>query len=222
MPDESIKEPQAKDCASCAQNIKGSGQREGSRACRYARKVALLLEHDVEGDIYAASIPAASIFGQQYARFLGGHGIDVNAVSTELRFDTQAEGVKLNFSAVRPLTEDEFATVLRRRNDPEAIDAVTMTVGALDETPGNPVPVSQAAPVPAPVAPPPKPTPVPRAAAPAPTPAAKPQPKGGFVVSKKAEEPEVVEEPKVRESTKPIAVPDMTAVLNEWADGVDD
>ena len=107
-PASDVKAPQSSKCATCPQNVKGSGVREGTRACRFQRRLAVLLENDVQGDVYAMSIPAASIFDQgegrkmglqQYARFLGGHGTDVTAVVTELRFDTQSEGVKLTFSA---------------------------------------------------------------------------------------------------------------------------
>lgn len=236
VPHPSITNPQNRTCAGCPQDVKGSGVRDNTRACRYQRRLAVLLENDTQGDIYAMSIPAASLFAQgegtkmglqQYARFLGGHGIDVNAVVTELRFDTQAEGVKVNFSAVRPLTEEEFETVLSRRNDPAAIDSVTMTVAQLDEPAGaaaqdapkeTPAPVQQATAKPVT-----KPVEQPVQAAPAAVvaqPKATPKPKsGGFVVAKK-EEP--VAEPVVRETAKPVAVvEDVNAVLSDWGDADD-
>lgn len=233
-PDASVKAPQCDNCAKCLQNIKGSGVRENTRACRYQRRVALLLENDVDGDIYAMSVPAASLFAndnpekmglKQYARFVGGHGINVNAVVTEMRFDTQAEGVKVIFKAIRPLTEVEYATVTRRHDDPAAIDAVTMTVGEIDGAPdaptGAPAPAPVAAPKPAPVAAP-KPAPVA-----APVAASKPQPKaGGFVVTKKAETVaapavENVPEPVVRETAK-ATVPDVNSILSDWGSDADD
>lgn len=232
VPHPSIANPQNRTCAGCPQDVKGSGVRDNTRACRYQRRLAVLLENDTQGDIYAMSIPAASLFAQgegtkmglqQYARFLGGHGIDVNAVVTELRFDTQAEGVKVNFSAVRPLTEEEFETVLSRRNDPAAIDSVTMTVAQLDEgkeaAPEKPAePKVETKPVTVT-----KPAAEPVAATPAAVvaqPKATPKPKsGGFVVAKK-EEP--VAEPVVRETTKPVAVvEDVNAVLSDWGDADD-
>lgn len=220
-PDPSVKNPQSTACATCPQNIKGSGAGEG-RACRYSRKLAVVLENDVHGDVYAMSVPAASIFGQgegrkmglqQYARFLGGHGTDVTAVVTEMRFDTQAEGVKINFSAVRPTTEDEFNEVLRKQNTPEAIDAVTMTVSQIDgdDTPAASAPAPAAAPVAAPVA----------APAPAPAKAAK----SGFQVTKaKKEEPaaEVVDEPQVRAAAPRAAVSEVDDILSKWSDDTDD
>lgn len=202
VPHPSVQQPQAASCRDCPQNIKGSGVRENTRACRFQRKLAVLLENDLEGDIYAMNIPAASIFDQgegrkmglqQYARFLGGHGIDINAVVTEMRFDMNAEGAKLTFSAVRPLSDTDWEVVLRRNNEPAAIDAVTMTAADIDGAPRAtqapaPAPVAPTPPA-RPVAPPPpaKPAAAARPAAPAPTPApvrpaaaAAPAKAGGF------------------------------------------
>lgn len=239
-PHASVKAPQASACDKCPQNIKGSGTRADSRACRFQRRLAVLLENDMDGDIYAMNIPAQSIFSQgegrkmglqQYARFLGGHGIEVNAVVTELRFDTEAEGVKVTFSAVRPLEEAEYHTVVSRKDEPAAIDAVTMTVGEMDGAPedGTPAPVTPPAPAPMPVfsaapeapaapvaapKPTPKPTPAPsafKATKPAPAPVAAPAPAP------------VVEEPAVREAKAPApAVPDVSSILSQWGDDADD
>jgi hypothetical protein len=233
-PHDDVKNPQSNTCATCPQNIKGSAAQGEGRACRYQRRMAVLLENDVHGDIYALSIPAASIFDngegrkmglQQYARFLGGHGIDINAVVTEMRFDTSATAPKLNFSAVRPLEEAEWNTVVARKDDPAAIDAVTMTVGALDETPGNPVPTSTKTPAPAPAQPAAKAQPkdtgfrvtddIPVETAKA-TPKATPKPKAADPV-------EEVAEPVVREA-KPAAgaVPNVNAILADWGSDADD
>jgi hypothetical protein len=224
-PHEDVKAPQSAKCQTCPQNIKGSGANADSRACRYQRRLAVVLENDVQGDIYAMSIPAASLFDQgegrkmglqQYARFLGGHGVDVNAVVTEMRFDTNATAPKLTFSAVRPLEEGEYENIRLRKDEPAAIDAVTMTVGQLDEA----APATQAqAPAPAPVqapAPAPVQTPKPR---PRPT----PQASGFKVESDTPVSPAAtpVEEPTVRETPKQ-AVPNINAMLNEWGGDLDD
>lgn len=236
VPHPSVKAPQASSCDKCPQNIKGSGDRPDSRACRFQRRLAVLLENDLEGDIYAMAIPAASIFSQgegrkmglqQYARFLGGHGIEVNAVVTELRFDTEAEGVKVAFSAVRPLEVDEYNSIVARKDEPAAIDAVTMTVGEMDGAPedGTAVPAPEPAPAPMPVF---SAAPTPVAPAPAPKPAPKPAPApkpvaSGFKVTKSAPAPAPVEEPAVREAKAPApAVPDVSNILSQWGDDADD
>lgn len=208
VPHKDVKNPQSNSCASCPQNIKGSGSSADARACRFQRRVAVLLENDTQGDIYAMSIPAASIFAegegrkmglQQYGRFLGSHGVDVTAVVTEMRFDTASTAPKLVFSAVRPLEEAEFATVQERKDEPAAISAVTMTVSQLDGE-GESAPEAAPAPAPAPVA--------------APAPAAKKNP---FTAKKPAD----VQEPAVRETPK-LAVPDVNNILSTWGDDTDD
>ena len=213
-PHANVKNPQHKTCTGCPQDIKGSGQGD-SKACRYSRRLAVLLASDIQGDIYAMNINASSLFAQgegrkmglqQYARFLGGHGIEVNAVVTEMRFDTSAN-MKLVFSAVRPLEEHEWEAVKARMDEPAAVEAVTMTVAEID---GTPEAAALAAPAEQPVFIQPKATPAPA--------------KAEFKVEKpkKAEVvAEVIEEPVVREA-KPAAPASVKSILSDWGDDADD
>jgi hypothetical protein len=230
-PHEDVKSPQSSKCQTCPQNIKGSGANADSRACRYQRRLAVVLENDVQGDIYAMSIPAASLFDQgegrkmglqQYARFLGGHGVDVNAVVTEMRFDTNATAPKLTFSATRPLEEGEYDSIRMRKDEPAAIDAVTMTVGQLDEATTEAPKAQQKAQEPLYPAQAPAPAPV-QAPTPKPKPRLTPQASGFKVESDTPVSPAAtpVEEPTVRETPKQ-AVPNINAMLNEWGGDLDD
>jgi hypothetical protein len=189
------KNKQSPNCANCPQNIKGSGQGD-SRACRFSHRLAVVLENNLEGDVYQLTLPAQSIFGtgdngkmplQQYAKFLGGHGIPVTAVVTEMRFDTASATPKLTFRAMRPLSVDEMASAKSQGDTPDALNAVTMTVTQMD---GGEA----------------KPTGSPFAEAP--TPAAK----------TKAEPVDAVDEPVKRTSSKKVEVKDVASVLDEWAD----
>jgi len=139
-PDKSIETPQAITCATCPQNIKGSGQGE-SRACRFSRRLAVVLENDLSGDVFQLSLPAASIFGDgdngklplnAYAKFLAGFNVPITAVVTEARFDTNAATPKLTFKAVRPLTEEEFETCQKAGQSAAAKQAITFTVSQQD------------------------------------------------------------------------------------------
>jgi len=139
-PDKGVKDPQSTNCASCQQNIKGSGQGD-SRACRFNQRIAVALENNLSGDVYQLSLPGQSIFGtgdngkmplQQYAKFLGGHGIPVTAVVTEMRFDTSSATPKLTFRAVRPLSVDELAESKAQGESADALAAVTQTVAQVD------------------------------------------------------------------------------------------
>lgn len=189
------KNRQSPNCANCPQNIKGSGQGD-SRACRFSHRLAVVLENNLEGDVYQLTLPAQSIFGtgdngkmplQQYAKFLGGHGIPVTAVVTEMRFDTASATPKLTFRAIRPLSVDEMATAKSQGDTPDALNAVTMTVTQMD---GGEA----------------KPTGSPFAEAPAPA------------AKAKAEPVDAVDEPVKRTSAKKAEVKDVAAVLDEWAD----
>lgn len=107
---------QSATCASCPQNVAGSGE-GNSRACRFSRRLAVALENDIEGNVYRLQLPAKSIFGkpegdkmplQAYAKFLAGHGVPITGVVTEARFDTSEAVPVLRFRAVRPLTREEW------------------------------------------------------------------------------------------------------------------
>jgi hypothetical protein len=109
--------------------------------------------------------------------------------------------MKLVFSAVRPLEEDEWKLVQSRMDEQAAIDAVTMTIADIDgveEAPAEAPMIFQ-----------------PRAAAPA----------AEFKVDKpKKTNPakvEEVEEPVVREAKAP-APPNVKSILSDWGDDADD
>lgn len=140
-PDTKVSEPQASKCASCPQNIAGSAKQGGGRACRFSQRMAVMLENDLQGDVYQLTLPAQSIFGnvengkmpmQAYAKFLGGHGLPVTAVVTEMRFDTASATPKLTFKAVRPLEADELANCQEKGRSAEAKAAISQTPAAMD------------------------------------------------------------------------------------------
>lgn len=140
-PDEESREKQSPNCASCPQNIKGSGQGE-SRACRFQRRLAVMLEGGIGNrEVYQLIAPATSVFGdgepgkmplQKYAQHLKAHNQPITGIITEVRFDTASTQPKLIFSAVRPLTAEEQAVVTELRDSPEAVAAVTMNVAQTD------------------------------------------------------------------------------------------
>ena len=164
MPDETAPDKQAPNCASCPQNVAGSGQGK-SRACRYNRRYAVVLEGDMGGAVYRLQLPAKSLFGEgegkympaeAYRQFLGGHGVPMSGVVTEAKFDTSQAVPVLRFKALRPLTEQEWTVSKEQGQSPDALQAIEAfklnggkTPAALpalfDETPAP-------APAPAPVA----------------------------------------------------------------------
>lgn len=140
VPDSKAKNPQSKRCIDCPQNEKGSGQGE-SRACRFSQRLAVVLANDVRGDLYQLTLPATSIFGagepgkwplQTYAKMLGGKGVPVTAVVTEMKFDTNSATPKITFRPVRVLEPNEHEAVIEQGKSVAAQRAITMTVAEAD------------------------------------------------------------------------------------------
>ena len=139
-PDPKSKSVQSDTCASCAQNVAGSGT-GNSRACRYQQRLAVVLASDIEGNVMQLSLPATSIFGkedgdkralQAYARWLVAQGVDPSTVVTRMNFDTASESPKLLFKAMRWLTDEEFAEATTQGATSEAVKAITMDAGSMD------------------------------------------------------------------------------------------
>lgn len=140
LPDASISEPQAKSCATCPQNVKGSGQGD-SRACRFSQRLAVVLANDIEGDVMQLTLAATSIFGkedgdkrplQAYARYLAAQNISPETLVTRLKFDTKAAVPKLFFQPVRWLDDAEFDTVTAKGQTEDAKRSITMSVSQTD------------------------------------------------------------------------------------------
>lgn len=140
FPDQRVTTPQAKRCMDCRQNEKGSGMGD-SRACRYSQRLAVVLASDLEGAVMQLTLPAASIFGsgepgkwplQTYARMIGGKGVPITAVVTEMRFDTDSATPRLTFKPIRVLTPEEHSIVIEQGKSQAATRAITMTVAETD------------------------------------------------------------------------------------------
>jgi len=151
-PDATASTPQSVSCVGCPQNIKGSGQGD-SRACRFSRRLAVVLDNDLNGDIYQLTLPSTSIFGEgeagkwpleMYAKMVGAKNIPITSVVTEMRFDTSSATPKVTFKAVRFLEVEEHATVIEQGKTPIAQKAITMTVPQADGITSKPVPAISA------------------------------------------------------------------------------
>ena len=220
-PDASAANPQATNCASCPQNVKGSGQGE-SRACRYSQRLAVTLANDVEGDVMQLQLPATSIFGkeegenrplQAYARYLAAQGVSPETLVTRMKFDTKSEAPKLHFKPMRWLTEDEYAAAVEQGKTEDAKRAITMTVAQTDKV--EPLKLEGTKPVAKAAAPAPAPAPAEEEEPPAPA------PKRGRPPKAKAEEVAEEEvEPTVRKEEKPApaAKSSLAKLAADWDD----
>jgi hypothetical protein len=141
-PDAGVKNKQSSSCATCPQNIAGSGNGQ-SRACRYQQRLAVVLANNPEGDVLQVTLPATSIFGkeegdkrplQAYARAMAAQTPPVNldSIVTRMKFDTKAESPKLIFAPVRWLTDDEYEIVQTQSTSKDAEKAVASTPAAVD------------------------------------------------------------------------------------------
>ena len=140
VPDSKARAPQAKTCKDCPQNVKGSGQGD-SRACRFSQRLAVVLENDINGDVYQLTLPSQSIFGegepgkwplQTYAKMIASKGVPITSVVTEMRFDTNSSTPKLTFKPVRFLETEEFNVAVGKGKTNDATKAITMTVAQAD------------------------------------------------------------------------------------------
>ena len=195
-PDAKAKNPQAKRCADCPQNEKGSGQRE-SRACRFSHRLAVTLANDIGGDVMQLTLPGASIFGagepgkwplQTYAKMIGSKGVPISAVVTEMRFDTGSATPKITFKPVRVLEESEHVTAIAQGQSPAAKKAITMTVAEADGIKVD----------------------APKLSA--------PEAKAEATTVEVSEVPEPTKRSAKKEAEAPVAKKDLSAVLNEWDD----
>ena len=206
-PEPGASNKQGTKCVDCPMNVKGSGK-NGSRACRYQRRIAVLLENDPSGDIYQLNVPAMSLFGkgvdnvhpfESYRRYLPANGASIDQVVTAVTYDLEAESMTLRFSPVREISDDEWGLVQAAQANPESERVLVLTVAQQDKVEK-----------------------LPPAAKEAPTPKPKP-------VAAAEPDDEEEDEPVVRPTKKAAAAaPDegkpgkLTAALDAWADDEDD
>jgi hypothetical protein len=139
-PDASVEFPQNSTCEGCPQNIKGSGQGD-SKACRYQQRLAVVLESDINGDVFQLTLPSKSVFGrgdqdkmpfQQYAKYVGSQGKNINTLVTEMRMDSDSDTPKLTFKPARFLSREEWMVAKEKGNSLAARSAVIQTPAQTD------------------------------------------------------------------------------------------
>lgn len=120
-PDASAANPQSDRCDSCPQNIKGSGQGQ-SKACRYSRRLAVLLEEDfgtaLEGRVYQMNLASKSLFGDSksdkvhtfdnYCKFLANNGKSLEHFVTTISFNEDNDNQSVLFSALDYVNRQQF------------------------------------------------------------------------------------------------------------------
>lgn len=139
-PEAGAKNKQHSTCNGCPKDIKGSAP-NNKKACRYERRLAVLVAGDPSGDVYQIAIPGMSIFGDNdgnvygfegYMKFLLASGEALDTVVTRLIYDPEADTAKIGFKAMRHLTEMEAGLVDAAQDDPATERYTKLTVGAVD------------------------------------------------------------------------------------------
>lgn len=201
-PEANAPNKQASSCATCEQNIKGSGE-NGGRACRFQRRIAIMIEGDPTGDVYQFNIPAKSLFGkgngnvhpfESYVKFLLANNESPDTVVTNISYDLNADSMELLFTPLRGISDEEYALVTAAQADPETKKYVQLTVAAAD---GATRPAAKAEP--------------------------KPEPKPAVVRSDEPDdEDEVMPEPVKRAAKKEEAAveptKDLASIIDAWGD----
>lgn len=140
-PEAGAKNKQHSSCAACPKNVKGSGTGGKGKACRYERRLAILVAGDPSGDVYQIAIPGASLFSDNdgnvygfegYKKFLFANDEALDTVVTRIIYDAEADTAKVGFKAVRHLTEVEAGFVDAAQDNPETERYTKLTVGAVD------------------------------------------------------------------------------------------
>jgi len=150
-PDASVTTAQHHNCTECPQNVKGSGA-GGGRACRHFRRIAVVLSDDVGGDVYQLQLASKSIFGkgdlnhmpfEQYGKYIGSQGCNLNMMNTEMRFDPDSDTAKLFFKPLKFLPQDVWEKAKKQGETPSAKKAIEFVFTKTDK------PAQLAAPKPA-------------------------------------------------------------------------
>jgi hypothetical protein len=149
-PETGAKAKQHSSCAACPKNVKGSGSNGKGKACRYERRIAVLVVGDPSGDVYQIAVPAASLFSDNdgniygfegYKKFLLASKEALDTVVTRIIYDEDADTIKVGFKPIRHLTEAEADLVDAAQDDPETESYTKLTVAAVD---GAKAPAAQA------------------------------------------------------------------------------
>lgn len=144
-PDDAVTEKQADTCLACPQNIKGSGA-NGTKACRFSRRIAVVRVDDMNGEVYQMTLPAQSIFGNgnkdrkplhEYTDYVRANGQNLMSVVSRVSFDEDSSSTKIGFKAIRILNDEEYATCEVKSKSEEAKRAVTLSVNINKEDDGE-------------------------------------------------------------------------------------
>ena len=124
-------------CNGCPQNIEGPK----GRACKYQRRIAVILEGDPSGDIYQMNLGSKSIFGkgggrlfpfEAYFNYLSSNNESIDRVVTSISADDSVDYPKMFFSAARHLTASEAELAAQAGSSRDAKNVIRLSVAQAD------------------------------------------------------------------------------------------
>lgn len=140
-PHPSVENPQHSNCADCPMNIAGSGQGT-TRACRFKRRIAVVLADDLGSGVHMLELPATSLFGkgdiahmpyEQYFKYVASQGHSIDRLVTRISFDDDADTPKLFFTPIGFPSREALPELVELGQSTEAKMAVTLTVYQSDK-----------------------------------------------------------------------------------------
>lgn len=144
VPDAKASNPQARNCNDCPNNIKGSGQGQ-SKACRYSRRIAVLLEQDfgtsLEGEVYQMNLASKSLFGdgandmltfENYSKHLQSNGKSIDYVVTKIAFNENNDNQSVLFTPTRYINREEYGVITKVASNEQVKAMVLMTPSQAD------------------------------------------------------------------------------------------
>ena len=105
-------EKQADHCATCDHNAWGTGPNGKGKACSDSLRLAIAFVDSINDPILLRVPPASLKNITEYAAFLSRKGAPMEGLVTKLKFDSEEATPKLQFSAVRYLTEEQYNEAL--------------------------------------------------------------------------------------------------------------
>lgn len=140
-PHPSVENPVHSNCNECPMNIKGSGS-GNNRACRFKRRIAVVLADDLNAGVHMLELPATSLFGkgdvahmpyEQYFKYVSTQGHSIDRLITRMSFDEDSDQPKLFFAPIGFPPKEWISKLVEYSASPEAKMAVTLTVYQSDQ-----------------------------------------------------------------------------------------
>ena len=154
LPDASVENPPSDRCDTCPRNVKGSGM-GNSKACRYSRRVALLLLEDfntaLEGQVYQMNLASKSLFGdsntenaytfENYLKVCMNNGKSIDHIITSIFFNEDNDNQSVLFMPLRWVRANEYDTSKKILESGSTQRIVIMTPYQADTVKSLPAPI---------------------------------------------------------------------------------